>query len=838
MSEIVLFITITMVLLLVVSFLSPIAERLSVPNTILLAILGVALGLAGYFFDEAQPEGVLGEILQGVLEPPLSADAILAVFLPPLLFTAGLTIDVRLVLNEMAAVLLLAVGAVFVSTAVTGLALAQATDVGLIACLLLGAVVATTDPAAVIGVFRDLGAPRRLTALISGESTFNDAAAIALFTILLDGLLRRPDLNFADGMLILLVDFLGGVGVGFVAAWITCSLLRWLFNLPLAEITVSVGLAYLSYILAQVLFDVSGVVAVVVAAMTFSVLGPVRLSPGSWEKLLQTWQQLEFWANSLIFVLAAMLASRLLPGARLHDLFLLAILIVAAFVARALVLYLFLPLLSTLRLTQPVQTRYKTVILWGGLRGAVTLALALSIGQTTGLSPEVRHFVTVLATGYVLFTLFVQAPLLRPLIRFLGLNQLTPEERSLRDGVIALSKAEVRSQIEDVTRDYGFEPETSEALFDNPQSPMALPTEINTSQNSESSKGSDSVLSDQAAFKSGLVALANREKELYLKHFSDGTISRTRVARLVASADRMIDRTRLQGEEGYVFSAHQAIKPRFDFHLAAEINRLFGWSGPLAKRIADRFEGLLIMQLVVREQIRFNRRAIPDLLGDQISDGLDKLLAQRFQGLADSLAAVDLQYPKFTRSLRQSYLARAALRLEWAAYKQRLDESLISREVFRELDRDLARRWRELERQPRLDLGLGVTEMVSRVKVFSDLNQVELEQVAQRLRSIVAVPGQRILKKGDPGSALYFIVAGQVEVALPTGPIRLGAGDLVGEMALLLRQPRSANVTAIGFCHLLSLDKREFHRVIRMRPELKEKIQAVAKQRLETNAPR
>ena len=122
MSEISLFILITMVLLVGVSFLLPIADRLSVPNTILLAILGLVLGLSGYALGEFQAQGLVGEVIKGILAPPLSADAILILFLPPLLFTAGLTIDVRLVLSEMAAVLLLAIVAVIVTTAVVGFA--------------------------------------------------------------------------------------------------------------------------------------------------------------------------------------------------------------------------------------------------------------------------------------------------------------------------------------------------------------------------------------------------------------------------------------------------------------------------------------------------------------------------------------------------------------------------------------------------------------------------------------------------------------------------------------------------------------------------------------------
>src|SRR5690606_16150546 len=110
-----------------------------------------------------------------------TAETILSIFLPVLLFQAGLTIDVRRMMDDAVPILVLAVVAVLVCSAFVGLALDAVSDVGLVACLMLGAIVATTDPVAVIGIFRDLGAPRRLSLLVEGESLFNDAAAIALF---------------------------------------------------------------------------------------------------------------------------------------------------------------------------------------------------------------------------------------------------------------------------------------------------------------------------------------------------------------------------------------------------------------------------------------------------------------------------------------------------------------------------------------------------------------------------------------------------------------------------------------------------------------------------------
>ncbi len=111
----------------------------------------------------------------------------------------------------------------------------------------------------------------------------------------------------------------------------------------------------------------------------------------------------------------------------------LAVLIASAFAARLAVLFLFLPVLSLARLTKPISTAYKLAIAWGGLRGALTLVLALSVTENLRLPEEMRHFVAVLATGLVLFTLLVNGATLRAVIHLLGLDRLSPTQQLLRD---------------------------------------------------------------------------------------------------------------------------------------------------------------------------------------------------------------------------------------------------------------------------------------------------------------------------------------------------------------------------------------------------------------------
>ena len=369
---------------------------------------------------------------------PVSSATFIYVFLPLLVFEAGIATDVRRVIEDAAPILLLAIIATLVTTAVIGLTLWPLAGVPLVVCLLLGAVVATTDPAAVIAIFRDVGAPGRLTRLVEGEALLNDAAAIALFAVLLGMIVAAREPNIGSGLSEFFLSFVGGGLLGLVAGRTLLWVIPWLGEDRRAEGTLSLALAYGVFIAADRLFHVSGVVAVLGSGLTVSALA----APGLPRVIGRSWSiyrdQIAFWARSLVFVLASILVPRLLGHIDLLDLGLLAVLVAVAFAARILVLFVMMPPLEYFKLTQPISAAYKLAIAWGGLRGALTLVLALAVTENSALDQQIQRFVAVLATGFVLFTLFVNGTTLRLVISLLGLDRLSPRNEVLRDRILAL----------------------------------------------------------------------------------------------------------------------------------------------------------------------------------------------------------------------------------------------------------------------------------------------------------------------------------------------------------------------------------------------------------------
>ncbi|MDT8330899.1 cation:proton antiporter, partial [Roseomonas gilardii] len=169
-------------LLVVVSAVQPLAKRLMLSDTVLLAVVGTVLGGGAAYLMEQRVNKAIDDVAGTLINFPVNAEVFLFIFLPLLVFHGALSIDVRRLARDAAPVLVLAVVAVLVTTAAIGFALAPIAGVPLASCLLLGAIVATTDPSAVVGVFRDIGADSRLTRLVEGESLLNDAAAISIFT--------------------------------------------------------------------------------------------------------------------------------------------------------------------------------------------------------------------------------------------------------------------------------------------------------------------------------------------------------------------------------------------------------------------------------------------------------------------------------------------------------------------------------------------------------------------------------------------------------------------------------------------------------------------------------
>jgi CPA1 family monovalent cation:H+ antiporter len=594
----------------------------------------------------------------------------------------------------------------------------------------------------------------------------------------------------------------------------------------LAEVTLSVALPYVAYLLAEQLFDVSGVVAVVSAGLTAGAVGRVRLAPDNWRYLERVWEQTGFWASSLIFVSASTLVPRLLTGVHLEDAWLLLVAIAAALASRMAVLFGLLPLLSALHLSQKVSATYKLAIAWGGLRGAVTLALALAVTENTRIAPEVRNAVAVLATGFVLFTLLVNGLTLRPVIRLLKLDRLSPLNLALRNKVMALSLVDVRDALAETASQYSIPPDVARWA-----------TEAVDRRIDELSAQPDleQAISDRDRIRIGLVALANRERRIILDHHAQRTVSGAAIERLLRNTNLILDAARAEGRIGYNRAARALFEFERSFWIANLLHRTLKLARPLQRQISIRFETLLIRRLALEELFRFVDSRLAALLGQRVAELLGEVIAARNEATIRALDALRLQYPEYAEALEQRFLRQSGFRLSLSRFHDLYDEGLIGKEVFEDLEREHAAVRSLMDEMPPLDLGLRAEDLLAQFDMFAGFGAAELRALARLFRPRLLVPDEVVIRKGERGNAMFLISSGAVEVVLPNQRVRLGSGDFFGEMALLSGRPRQADVVALGYCRGLVLSAADFRRFLRDYPRARAEIDRVAKERARVN---
>jgi len=379
---------------------------------ILMAAAGVALAVKVVPVPYASALALVGLAAAPVLGQtpvPLTETLILFVLLPGLLFEAAFNLSWAELRRNLLAVAALASAGVVLTTGVVALLGHATLGLALPVALIFGAMVAPTDPVAVVAVFRKLRVPDRLVNLVEAESLLNDGTGVILFSLALaatDSGSHGPLVGWAAEFLRLAA---GGVGLGLLVGF-GLSLLTSRIDDFQVEMTLTAIAAYGGYLLGQQV-HVSGILVVVVAGIVIGNYGrPRGMSERTRQAVDQSWDYVAFALNSVVFLLIGLNV----PGEELLNYPLVAVGAAAiALLARAAAVYLVSGLLHLAR--RGVSFRWQHLMVWSGMRGAIALALALSVAQRGG------DFATVsaLVYGVVLVSIVLQGVTIGPLTRVL-----------------------------------------------------------------------------------------------------------------------------------------------------------------------------------------------------------------------------------------------------------------------------------------------------------------------------------------------------------------------------------------------------------------------------------
>lgn len=395
MSELVQIESLILELLLVVSIVAIIVRRFRIPYTVALVVAGFVLSF------------------RAGLQIELTSELILALLLPPLVFEAAFHLSFEQLRRSLPTIALLAIPGVVINMLIVGGILNLGPGIPITIALVFGALIAATDPVSVVAIFRRLGAPKQLEVLLEGESLFNDGTAIVIFGIALE-IVGMGEFTLVAGITEFLQVAAGGLLIGAALGWLFSQLISRIDDY-LIEITLTTVLAFGAYLVAEQ-FHLSGVLAVVAAGLVSGSSAEREMSPTTRIVLINFWEYVTFLANSAVFLLIGVdveIASMLTHW----PLILWAI--AAVLLSRLVTIY------GLTQFNRLIPRHWRHVLFWGGLRGAIALALALSIPGDFG--PE-RQTLIEMTYGVVLFSLVVQGMSMGTLLNRLGITTKSEDE--------------------------------------------------------------------------------------------------------------------------------------------------------------------------------------------------------------------------------------------------------------------------------------------------------------------------------------------------------------------------------------------------------------------------
>lgn len=807
------------VLLLLVAALTTIAsKRLNkMPLTILLVFVGIIISNFG-------GEISVFESLRGFKITP---ELVLFVFIPTLIFESAYNLDVKKVSRNIGPILTLAVPGLLISTAIIGSIFYAFTDgFSFLVCLLLGAILSATDPVAVISIFKQLGVPERLTVLVEGESLFNDATALVLATIMsglvISGVFSSEVL--ANGASEFLFVFLGGVMVGLFFAYVTGLLIGLVDDDPDVEITLTTILAYFSFIVAEHVFHVSGIMAVVAAAMVMGSWGKSKVSPSSAGFMEHFWEYLAFVANSLIFLLVGLQIDLIALWQSLDLILLVAF---AMLIARGLVVFLGVPLVGKIPGSEAIGMPFKMVMYWGGLRGAIALAIVLSLPEF-----DYRDTLVTIVMGAVLFTLIVQGLTIELLVKYLGLDALGKGDLVAKlEGTKQARRAGESTLKELVSGGY-----FSERVAENMENQLSndltdLNREIEHLENELSKTESISILS--------LRSLAREKTEVY-DLFSKGLIDEWSFRELDGCIELQIDRVRYQNELPSPNIPRSVTRLLDD--VVTNLITLFGLKGLGESRATSR---------VVRDYtVSWGRyRSASAVLNEfekisgrssNSSDAKDSV-RNMYSSLRDEIQKeieeVAIQYPEFIEAVQEQLGQRLVLIAENESIRSASKLGLLKPGIASKIGDEHREKLKEIKHNDlSKTLKIEADELIKKVPMFSQLAEKERDQLANLLRARTIRRGESIIREGEKGDSLFLIARGIAKVERThNGEMErlatLYAGDFFGEGALLRGEPRNASAVAATPCSLYELTRSDLEQLFEKQPSIKEQIISIDQER-------
>ncbi|XP_027191971.1 sodium/hydrogen exchanger 8 isoform X2 [Cicer arietinum] len=496
------------------------------PYTVALLILGIVLGSLEYGTHHR-----LGKIGDGIrLWSEIDPELLLAVFLPALLFESSFSMEVHQIKRCIAQMILLAGPGVVISTIFLGtvLKLTFPYNWSWKTSLLLGGLLSATDPVAVVALLKDLGASKKLSTIIEGESLMNDGTAIVVYTLFYRMVLGET-FNWVAIIKFLVQVSLGAVGIGLAFGIASVLWLGFIFNDTVIEISLTLAVSYIAYYTAQESADVSGVLTVMSLGMFYSAFARTAFKGES--------------QQSLHHFCGVVIAQGILSDDKVfhHGLSWVYLLLLYAYVqvSRCIVVGALFPFLRYLG--YGLDWKEAIILVWSGLRGAVALSLSLSVKRSSGrsieLTPETGTMFVFFTGGIVFLTLIVNGSTTQFILQFLDMDKLSSAKRRILD----FTKYEMVNKALEAFGELGDDEELGPADWPTVKRYISCLNDIEGERVHPHGASESNSNLDPMNLKDIRVRLLNGVQAAYWEMLDEGRITQTTANILMLSVEESID---------------------------------------------------------------------------------------------------------------------------------------------------------------------------------------------------------------------------------------------------------------------------------------------------------
>jgi len=466
------------------------SKRTKIPYTVLLVAIGVILVPLSNI-----------PLFSFIKEFPLTPSMLFYIFLPILIFESAYNINTRRMMESIRSIALLSIVGLLISTFFIGFVLYAVFgffnfEIPLMVALLFGALISATDPVAVLALFKEYGAPRRLSLIFEGESLFNDGTAVAVFLIMLE--IAESGFHgissIGEGLFLFTTMVVGGILFGGFMGVIFSKAIEWTRTNESVSILLMFVLSHLTFLLTEVLSEhlviagleikLSAIISTLIAAMVVGNYGRSKIAPRAEEFIEKFWGQAAFMANSIVFLLIGLLFATIEIDLMQFVWPIIGAVVIVA-IGRALSIYPVISLLNLSKKEKNIPLSWQHLLAWGSLRGALAVMVVLIIpdtlefpGWTHAYTP--KEFLMGLTIGCIYATLFIKATTISRFMSKLKVNSLTDIEKEAKEDSLSLIHTRVMQKLENM-KERGFIDEAVyEKLFAFHESAYKRSTEAKT----------------------------------------------------------------------------------------------------------------------------------------------------------------------------------------------------------------------------------------------------------------------------------------------------------------------------------------------------------------------